>query len=102
MDNEPTENRDIVIRLKDGAKRISELHAAYDPLQYPLLFPYGTDGYHIYIAGRNGRKVTQQQFYSCHIMVRDGNYLLQGARLFQQYLVDAYCKIETETSVLVP
>jgi len=29
-------------------------------------------------------------------MVRDGNYLLQGARLFQQYLVVAYCKIETE------
>ena len=30
------------------------------------------------------------------MMVRDNNYLLQGARLFQQYLVDAYCKIETE------
>ena len=48
------------------------------------------------IASRNGRKVTQQQFYSCHIMVRDGNYLLQGAHLFQQYLVDVHCKIETE------
>ena len=97
MANEPTENRDIVIRLKDGhLKRISELHPRYDPLQYPVLFPYGTDGYHIYMQGRNGRKVTQQQYYCFHMMVRDCNYLLQGARLFQQYLVDAYCKIETE------
>ena len=97
MANEPTENRDIVIRLKDGhLKRISELHPGYDPLQYPVLFPYGTDGYHIYMQGRNGRKVTQQQYYCFHMMVRDGNYLEKGARLFQQYLVDAYCKIETE------
>ena len=97
MDNEPTENRDIIIRLKDGhLKRISELHPGYDPLQYPLLFPHGTDGDHIYMQGKNGRKVTKQQYYSFHMMVRDGNYLLQGARLFQQYLVDAYCKIETE------
>ena len=33
--------------------------------------------------------VTQQQYYSFHMIVRDGNYLLQGAHLFQQYLVDA-------------
>ena len=70
MDNEPTENRDIVIRLKDGhLKRISELHSGYDPMQYPLLFPYGTDEYHLYMKTRNGRKVTQQQYYSFHLMV---------------------------------
>ena len=48
------------------------------------------------MKARNGRKITQQQYYSFYMMVRDGNYLLQGARLFQQYLVDAYCKIEIE------
>ena len=91
MENEPTANRDIIIFLKDGhLKRISELHPGYDPMQYPLLFPYVTDGYHIYIRGRNGRKVTQQQYYSYHMMVRDGSYLLRGSRLFQQFLVDAY------------
>ena len=96
MENEPTTNRDIIIRLKDDhLKRISELHPGYDPMQYSLLFPYGTDGYHIYIKERNGRKVTPQQYYSYHMMVRDGNYLLRGSRLFQQFLVDSYCKIET-------
>ena len=97
MANEPTENRDIIIRLKDGhLKRISEVHPGYHALQNPVLFPNGTDRYHIYIQGRNGRKVAQQQYYCFNMMVRDSNYLLQGARLFPQYLVDAYCKIETK------
>ena len=91
MANDPTENRDISIRLNDGhLKRVPELHPGYDP----VLFPYGTDGYHIYMQGRNGRNVTQQQYYCFHMMDRESNYMLQGARLFQQYLVDAYCKIE--------
>ncbi|KAG7160822.1 hypothetical protein Hamer_G007576 [Homarus americanus] len=93
MSNEPTENRDIVLQLKQGGlRRISELHRSYDPLMYPLFFPYGTDGYHIYLQGRNGRKVTQLQFYSFHIMCREGNYLLLGRRLFQQFLVDDTAK----------
>jgi len=36
-------------------------------------------------------------YYRYHIMVRENvSVLLQGKRLFQQYLVDVYCKIETE------
>uniref|UniRef100_UPI0035901195 uncharacterized protein n=1 Tax=Myxine glutinosa TaxID=7769 RepID=UPI0035901195 len=103
MDNEPTNPRDIVLRLRDGElKRISELHASYDSLQYPIIFPYGTDGYSVYLQARTaagqdgGRKVSQLQYYSYHLMVREGNHLLQMGRLFQQFLVDMYCKIETE------
>lgn len=29
--------------------RINETHKSHDPLQYPLMFPHGTDGYHINI-----------------------------------------------------
>ncbi|GJY32540.1 hypothetical protein Tco_0417009, partial [Tanacetum coccineum] len=44
-DEEPM--RDIVVNKKhSGSKRISELHPSYIALQYPLLFPYGEDGYH--------------------------------------------------------
>jgi hypothetical protein len=69
MKNEPTANRDIVIRFKSGAlQRISELHPAYDSLQYPQLFPFGSDGYHIQLTGTNGKKNTQQQFYKYNIM----------------------------------
>lgn len=41
--------RDIVLRLRQDNNfldRISELHPGYAPLQYPLLFPYGTNGWH--------------------------------------------------------
>lgn len=97
MPNEPTAHRDIVIRQREGPlKHISELHRSYDPLQYPLLFPHGTDGYNIYMSSAQGKKVTQMQYYSYHIMCRQTNHLLQCRRLFQQFIVDVYCKIETE------
>ena len=35
-------------------------------------------------------------YYSFHIMIRPNNYLLKARHLFQQFLVDSYCKIETE------
>ena len=36
-------------------------------------------------------------YYRYHIMVRQNvSVLLKGKRLFQQYLVDTYCKIEME------
>ena len=36
-------------------------------------------------------------YYRYHLMIRENvSVLLRAKRLFQQYLVDAYCKIETE------
>jgi hypothetical protein len=40
--------RDIVIQLRGGPdtlRRVSELHSAYCPLRFPLLFPYGEQGW---------------------------------------------------------
>ncbi|CAI9259461.1 unnamed protein product [Lactuca saligna] len=37
---------DIVVHSKSGPpRRISKLHPSYMPLQYPVLFPYGKDGW---------------------------------------------------------
>ena len=48
MPNDAANNRDIVLHYRDGGlKHISELHRSYDPMQYPLLFPDGTDGWHV-------------------------------------------------------
>ena len=48
MPNENANNRDIVLHYRDGGlHHISELHREYDPLQYPLIFAHGTDGWHI-------------------------------------------------------
>ena len=39
--------RDIIIQSRGGnLKRISDLHSSYFPLRYPLIFPYGTSGWH--------------------------------------------------------
>ena len=39
-------NRDIILERQSGhLQRINELHPSYLGLQYPLLFPYGEDGY---------------------------------------------------------
>ncbi|GJX55088.1 DNA helicase PIF1, ATP-dependent [Tanacetum coccineum] len=44
-DGEPT--RDIIVTTVDGPPKCNlELHPAYMALQYPLLFPYGEDGFH--------------------------------------------------------
>ncbi|GKD49465.1 helicase [Tanacetum coccineum] len=76
-DDEPT--RDIVVNKKDSEpKRISELHPSYMALQYPLLFPYGEDGYHDKISYHtNTRKrktsrgyVTMKEYYAYIIQYR--------------------------------
>lgn len=42
------QSRDIVLhRRTEQLQRVSELHRSYDPLQYPIIFPKGDDGYHI-------------------------------------------------------
>ena len=44
-------DRDIIIEHKSWQlQRITELHPSYLPLQYPLLFQYGEDGYTVDIA----------------------------------------------------
>ena len=74
-DIEPS-NRDILLSQREGGiKKISELHPSYDPLHYVLLFPRGDDGWHadIPLLGSGIRKrVTQMQFYSYRLQIRNG------------------------------
>ncbi|XP_022041030.1 uncharacterized protein LOC110943601 [Helianthus annuus] len=60
------ENRDIVVETQTGSlKRISELHPSYLALQYPILFPYGDDGYRIDIPHRGVIDVTNKKRPNC-------------------------------------
>ena len=53
MPNDNTHNRDIALHYKNSTLvRISELHRGYDPLQYPLIFPHGTDGWQLFEASK--------------------------------------------------
>lgn len=103
------ENRDIIVHTQSGnLKRISELHPSYLPLQYPLLFPYGDDGYRVDILHRGvvepkektTKRIhcTMREFFSYRIQDRDNHFslILNSRRLLQQFLVDGYTMIESE------
>ncbi|KAF7835361.1 ATP-dependent DNA helicase PIF1 [Senna tora] len=50
-----TDKRDIIVETRFGLlQSIDELHPLYLPMQYPLLFPYGEDGYREETLYRNG------------------------------------------------
>ncbi|XP_073838726.1 uncharacterized protein [Musca autumnalis] len=54
MVGDPVAHRDIIVRrFDDRVNRISETHRSYDALQYPIIFPYGDDGYHFEIRQIN-------------------------------------------------
>jgi len=83
--------RDIVIEHKtDGLQRIKEYHPKFMAMQYPLLFPYGEDGFHldIYYSQNHGKrkkkkkrkKVTMREYYAYRIQQRpcEANTLICG------------------------
>ncbi|GJZ71532.1 putative PIF1 DNA helicase/replication protein A1-like protein [Tanacetum coccineum] len=76
-DFDSTKNkRDIILLQQDGdLKRISELHPQYLAMQYPLFSLYAEDGYQ-----------RENEF----------SMMLNGRRLFKQFLVDWYTMIEAE------
>ncbi|CAH1415538.1 unnamed protein product [Lactuca virosa] len=101
------EKRDIIVETSSGLlKCISELHPSYLALQYPLLFPYGDDGYRVDILHRgitsssNSKRptCTMREFFAYRIQDRDQSFslILNAKRLFQQFLVDGYTMIESE------
>ncbi|XP_074345440.1 uncharacterized protein LOC141684401 isoform X2 [Apium graveolens] len=104
VDNDFANNRDIVVEHKrNGLQHISELHPSFMSLQYPLLFPFGEDGYRINIKHRNANNsesekdtVSMREYYAFRAQYRvaEGHTLLLGGRLFLQFIVDAWCSVE--------
>ncbi|XP_073399748.1 uncharacterized protein [Dendrobates tinctorius] len=83
--------------LAPKTQQISILHSNLDALLYPIFFPYGDQGWHdgLKQQGKSSRRITQLQYYCYMLSVRNYfNPLLNGGKLTQQYLVDAYVKIE--------
>ncbi|KAM5582269.1 hypothetical protein ABKV19_002595 [Rosa sericea] len=98
-------NKDIIIESNNGClQRVSKIHPKYMSLQYPILFPYGEDGYKLDLRmeriGPNHEQKREKMSMRSYVtyQIQDRNYesntLLQGGRLFQQYLVDSYATVE--------
>ncbi|MCH95752.1 helicase-like protein, partial [Trifolium medium] len=99
--------RDIIIETQGGQlQRIDEFHTAYLGYQYPLIFPYGEDGYRPDIQYRKRKskkvskrnRVTIKDWLSFRVQDRrdEPKTLLSSRRLFQQFLVDGYTMMESE------
>ncbi|XP_072021704.1 uncharacterized protein [Amphiura filiformis] len=100
MPGEQVDRRDVIFQRRGGDfQRISELHRSYDPLHYVILFPHGTDGFHLNIPkASGGGHVTALEFYRYRLQVRDKgitfNQLMRSRRLMQQYMCDQFAKVE--------
>ncbi|GJS39598.1 DNA helicase [Tanacetum coccineum] len=105
-DSSTSENEfDLIIEEHSQfPQRVSKLHPCYMSLQFPLLFVYGEDGYKkdmklANIPGQStkaNKRMSMNMYYSYQIHDRLNHYnlLLHGGKLFQQYVVTAYCAIE--------
>ncbi|KAF9538616.1 hypothetical protein CPC08DRAFT_738836 [Agrocybe pediades] len=103
-----TAPRDIILHNRAGPlHRISDLHPAYAPLQYPLLFPRGENGWHPDLrlqenpnsastSHESNRRLTLSKYVAFRIHSRPGEYsaLLRGGRLFTRYLVDMFACLD--------
>jgi hypothetical protein len=88
--------RKIVVAHKGKLRPdfIDILSPLYEPLQYPLLFPFGNPGW-----SREGSRLfkpprSQCQWYRYRLL-SESRFLLLG-RLTCEYIVDMYCRIEDE------
>ncbi|GJT61527.1 DNA helicase, partial [Tanacetum coccineum] len=85
-------------------QRVNKLHPCYMALQSPLLFIYGEQGYQkdmklLNVPGQSTKTdklMSMNMFYCYQIHDRFNHYSLlpRGGKLFQQYVVTAYCAIE--------
>lgn len=92
-------SRDILLRPYEVSEltRINEKHQAYDALSYALLFPAGDKGWCVGTNSRSQEKVSIRKYYRYRLMFRDGRHCLHlYGKLFQQYIIDMYAKVEQE------
>jgi hypothetical protein len=96
-----TTSRQVVISYRDAIgdeqlRSFPDYSGSYDPLQYPLIFPYGTNGWHLKYQTSQSNKCTLNQYIRFHLMIHTHifNILHAQRKLFQQYLVDQFCRVE--------
>ena len=104
------DNRDFEIYPADNnahsTVKIKATSQNADPMTYPLLFFHGDFGWNVNLernvvpkerrqGTRHRERLTLNEFYAYRVAVHDSCSIIHHSRLlFQQYLVDAFTKIE--------
>lgn len=97
-------HRDIVLHTSGGQlQRISETQPSCMALQYPLLFPYGEDGWRINIphnmhsstthARQTYMSIREYYCFRLHQLNIESQTILLGGWLLHQFIVYAYACI---------
>ncbi|KYN21838.1 ATP-dependent DNA helicase PIF1, partial [Trachymyrmex cornetzi] len=79
-------------------QQVNTMDPNVEPWIYPLYYPYGNQGWHDNLRCKNSNKrVSRTAYVKYRMAVRDNiNIFIMGRRLFQQWLVDNYVKIEKD------
>ena len=101
-DGAPPPTRDIVVYPTDQPLRnISDLSSHVDAMTYPIIFPRGEPGWDPTLvhnpdrATANRNRLTQLEYYIYSMAIRrEFSALHLSGRLFQQFVVDSYVKVE--------
>ncbi|XP_070171475.1 uncharacterized protein [Polyergus mexicanus] len=90
----------VTIRNKNTKtlQKVSIMDPNVEPWIYPLFYPYGTQEWHRHLTKLNSnRRITREQYIKYRMAIRNEfNAFILGRRLFQQWLVDSYVKIEKD------
>ena len=97
-DGDIPENYVTIVRKNDKKlKFVSTMDPNVEPWIYPMFYPFGTQGWYDGIKQINGKRVTRSMYIQYRMAVRDEeNAFLMGRRLFQQWTVDNYVKVEKD------
>lgn len=101
-DGQPPYAQSLWVYVRDDANRgrlreMNWIDPNVDPMAYPLLFPLGEPGWAPNMGRQGARgRITFTAFYSHIFQHRPGtfNQTLMAGKLTQQYMVDAYLKVE--------
>jgi len=105
VDEYASSERDIVLHARGGGlQRVSDMHSGFDPLHFPILYPAGDPGWSADVVYPDGiirygnTRVKLREFYAYRLMTRQNQYsaLHLASRLFQQWCVEQYVKIEVQ------
>ena len=97
---EPPTERDFTVHPRNPDNRfslntINLLSQHTDPMTYPIVHLKGEPGWRPGLPQVSGKQMSMLQFYSFRLGVRPGfNALHRSGKLFHQYLVDAYTKVQ--------
>lgn len=87
--------RNVYIRCASDAMplHINILNSLYEPLQYPLLFPHGSEGWGLHLRESDSRW-TQREYYKFRLLTE--SRFCQLAHLGCKYMCDMFSRMEDE------